>query len=96
MVKMKMDYTLESIAKFVRETYPNEPGEVSVVANVTTSPVFAYATFVQGEEGDEVEIQDVDILTYYGLPVSVKRTVILKKRQNYNVTNKPENLSFWK
>ena len=91
-----MDYTLESIAKFVRETYPNEPGEVSVVANVTTSPVFAYATFVQGEEGDEVEIQDVDILTYYGLPVSVKRTVILKKRQNYNVTNKPENLSFWK
>jgi hypothetical protein len=96
MVKMKMDYTLESIAKFVRETYPNEPGEVSVVANVTTSPVFAYATFVQGEEGDEVEIQDVNILTYYGLPVSVKRTVILKKRQNYNVTNKPENLSFWK
>jgi hypothetical protein len=93
---MNSDYVLESIAKFVQETYPDEPGKISIVRNSSTSFIFAYAAFTQGEEGDEIELQDIDTLSYYGLAVRVQRTAILKKRQVYTPTNKLNNPSFWR
>ena len=93
---MNSDYTLEAITKFVRKTYPDETGELSVTLNYSTSSIFAYASFTQGKDGDEVELQDISILSYYGLPIKVQKMVVLKEKQVYATANKIEDLSIWR
>ena len=69
-----LDYNLEAIKKHVLEKYPNEPGELYTLHNCTTSPIFAYAVFTFGKEGDEVVLEDIDTVNYYGLWIKVQRT----------------------
>ena len=80
-----LDYNLETIKNFVRKAYPEEDGELSVFNNAGTDSIFAYAIFVHGEEGDEVVLDELGIVDYYGLPIKVQRT--LTKKQIHGIIN---------
>ena len=85
------DYIIEDIKKQVLERYPNEPGKLLVTLNTETSPVHAYALFLNSETKEETVVQTMGLLNYFGLPITVRRATPLTVGQLYKVIGKIKN-----